>query len=160
MHNLCLIILATNTIFSDLMRITFPKLQVKLQPHPLIKIFWAKVEKVQKRIKLCIIMLINTSYRKPSNKRPGPYLIFQALRGALIQAGRLFFYFRNLYINKFGICLNLTVSKGWFFKKGWIKEKLEKIQLTIFIILFLIAFFFSWTRTHWTVPAIKLFFNK
>ena len=28
------IILATNTIFSDLMPITLPKLHVKLQPHP------------------------------------------------------------------------------------------------------------------------------
>ena len=46
MHNLCLIILATNTIFSDLMRITLPKLHVKLQPHPL-EIF--EVEKVQKK---------------------------------------------------------------------------------------------------------------
>ena len=48
MHNLCLIILVTITIFSDLMLITLPKLYVKLQPHSL-KIFWAKVEKVQKR---------------------------------------------------------------------------------------------------------------
>ena len=60
MHNLCLIILATNNIFSDVMHITLLKLHVKLQPHPL-KIFWAKVEKVQKTHKLCIIMLINPS---------------------------------------------------------------------------------------------------
>ena len=53
--------LATYTIFSALMRITLPKLHVKLQPHPL-KIFWANVEKVQKTHKLCIIMLINPSY--------------------------------------------------------------------------------------------------
>ena len=52
--------LLTYTIFSDLMHITLPKLHVKLQPHPL-KIFWAKVEKVQKTHKLCIIMLINPS---------------------------------------------------------------------------------------------------
>ena len=39
--------LATYTIFSDLMRITLPKLHVKLQPHSL-KIFWVKVEEVQK----------------------------------------------------------------------------------------------------------------
>ena len=39
--------LATYTIFSELMRITLSKLHVKLQPHPL-KIFGAKVEKVQK----------------------------------------------------------------------------------------------------------------
>ena len=58
MHNLCLIILATNTIFSDLMRITLPKLHVKLQSHPL-RISWAKVEKVQKTHELYIIMLIN-----------------------------------------------------------------------------------------------------
>ena len=45
MHNLCLIILAKNTIFSDLMCITLPKLHVKLQPHPL-----KMVEKVQKSI--------------------------------------------------------------------------------------------------------------
>ena len=49
MHNLCQIILTTNTIFIDLMRITLPKLLVKFQPHP--KIFGAKVEKVQKGIK-------------------------------------------------------------------------------------------------------------
>ena len=60
MHNLCLIILATNTIFIDLLRITLPKLHVKLQPHPL-KIFWAKVEKVQKTHELCIIMPISPS---------------------------------------------------------------------------------------------------
>ena len=48
MHNLCRIIFATNTILSDLMRITL-KHQVKLQPHP-FKIFLANVEKVQKRI--------------------------------------------------------------------------------------------------------------
>ena len=34
MHNLCLIILATNTILIDLLRITLQKLHVKLQPHP------------------------------------------------------------------------------------------------------------------------------
>ena len=49
MHNLCLIIIAKNTILSDLMRITLPKLHVKL------KIFWAKVEKVQKTHKLVVI---------------------------------------------------------------------------------------------------------
>ena len=32
------------------------------------------------------------AYRKSSNKRPGAYLNFQALRGALIRAGRLFFF--------------------------------------------------------------------
>ena len=52
--------LATYTIFSDLMRIILPKIHVKLQPS-LSKIFWAKVEKVQKTHKLCIIMLINPS---------------------------------------------------------------------------------------------------
>ena len=45
MHTLCLIILATNTIFSDLMRNTLPKLHVKFQPNSL-KIIWAKVEKL------------------------------------------------------------------------------------------------------------------
>ena len=60
MHNVCLIMLATNTIFIDLVRITLSKLHVKFQPHPL-KMFWAKVEKVQKTHKLCIIMLINPS---------------------------------------------------------------------------------------------------
>ena len=49
MHNLGLIIIATNTIFIDLLRITISKLHVTLQPHPL-KILGAKVEKVQKRI--------------------------------------------------------------------------------------------------------------
>ena len=38
MHTLCLIIFATNTTFSDLIRITLLKLHVKLQPHP-FKIF-------------------------------------------------------------------------------------------------------------------------
>ena len=52
--------LATYTIFSDLMRIILPKIHVKLQPS-LSKIFWAKVEKVKKTHKLCIIMLINPS---------------------------------------------------------------------------------------------------
>ena len=60
MHNLYLIILAKTTIFIDLLCITLPKLHVKLQPHPL-KIFQAKVEKVQKTQKLCTIMLINPS---------------------------------------------------------------------------------------------------
>ena len=55
---LCLIILSTNTIFIDLLRITLPKLHVKLQPHPIIR---AKVKKVQKMHKLCLIMLINPS---------------------------------------------------------------------------------------------------
>ena len=49
MLNLCLITVATNTILSDLMRINLLKLNVKLQPDPL-KIFSAKVEKVQKRM--------------------------------------------------------------------------------------------------------------
>ena len=48
-NHACLIILATNTIFSDLKRIPLPKLHVKSQPHSL-KIFWAKAEKVQKGI--------------------------------------------------------------------------------------------------------------
>ena len=60
MHNLCLVNLATDTIFSDLMRVILPEIHVKLQPS-LSKIFWAKVEKVQKTHKLCIIMLINPS---------------------------------------------------------------------------------------------------
>ena len=47
MHNLCLIILATNNIFIDLLCFTLPRLDMKLQPHPL-KIFLAKVQKVQK----------------------------------------------------------------------------------------------------------------
>ena len=59
MHNLGLIIIATNTIFIDLLRITISKLHVTLQPHPL-KILGAKVEKVQKTHKLCIIMLIKS----------------------------------------------------------------------------------------------------
>ena len=49
------IILATNTIFIDLLRITLPKLHVKLQPHPL-NIFLAKLEKVQKTHEFYIIM--------------------------------------------------------------------------------------------------------
>ena len=61
MHDLCLIILATNTIFIDFQRITLLKLHVKLHPHPL-KIFWAKVENPQKTHKLCITTLINPSY--------------------------------------------------------------------------------------------------
>jgi len=61
MYNLCLIILATNTNSSDMMRITLTELHVKLKPHPL-KIFWAKLEKVQKTHELCIIMFINPSY--------------------------------------------------------------------------------------------------
>ena len=44
-------------------------------------------------------------YHVSSNMRLGAYLIFQALRG------RLFFYFRNLYSNQFGICFDLTVSR-------------------------------------------------
>ena len=47
MHNLCLIILVTITIFSDLISITLPKLHVKLQPHPL-KIFLSKGRKSAK----------------------------------------------------------------------------------------------------------------
>ena len=35
MHSLCLIMLARNTIFIDLLHITLPKLHVKFQPHPL-----------------------------------------------------------------------------------------------------------------------------
>ena len=35
MHNLCLIMLAINTIFIDLLHITLPKHNVKFQPHPL-----------------------------------------------------------------------------------------------------------------------------
>ena len=60
MHIICIIILATKTIFIELLCITLPKLHVKLQPHPL-KIFWAQLEKVQKTHNLCIIMLINPS---------------------------------------------------------------------------------------------------
>ena len=60
MHYLCLIILATNIIFNDFLRLTLLKLHVKLQPHPL-KDFGAKVNKVLKTHKLCTIMLINAS---------------------------------------------------------------------------------------------------
>ena len=56
----CIIMLATKTIFVDLLRITLQKLHVKFQPYPL-KIFWTKVEKVEKTHKLCIIILINPS---------------------------------------------------------------------------------------------------
>ena len=68
MHNLCLIKLATITILIDLLRITLPKLHMKFQPHSL-KIFWAKVEKVQKTHKICIIMLINHSQCNFSGKK-------------------------------------------------------------------------------------------
>ena len=47
MHNLCLIILATKTIFFDLLCITFKKFHVKLQRHPSNN-FIEKIEKVQK----------------------------------------------------------------------------------------------------------------
>ena len=47
MHNLCLIILATNTIFIDLLCITLPKLHAKLQSYPL-EIFWVKVKNPSK----------------------------------------------------------------------------------------------------------------
>ena len=60
MHNLCLIMLTTNTIFIDFLRITLPKLFVKFQPHSL-QTFLIKVDKVQKTHKLCIIMQINPS---------------------------------------------------------------------------------------------------
>ena len=49
MHNLCLIMLATSTIFIDQVPITLRKLHVEFQPIPL-KIFLSKVEEVQKRI--------------------------------------------------------------------------------------------------------------
>ena len=49
MHNSCLIMLATNTMFAEKARTTLPKLHVKFQPDP-IKIFLAKVEKVKKRM--------------------------------------------------------------------------------------------------------------
>ena len=35
MHNLRLIMLATNTIFTDYVRITLTKFHVEFQPHPL-----------------------------------------------------------------------------------------------------------------------------
>ena len=60
MHNHLLIMLATNTIFIDLLCITLSKLHVKFQPNPL-QIFLSKVEKVQKTHKLRMIMLINPS---------------------------------------------------------------------------------------------------
>ena len=60
MHNSFLIMLATNTILIDLVHSTLTKLHMKFQPLPL-KIFWEKVEKVQKTHWLFIIMLINPS---------------------------------------------------------------------------------------------------
>ena len=60
--------LAINTIFIDLLRITLPKVLVKFQPHPL-KIFRTKVEKVQKTHKLCIIMLIKGIEGGPAKKK-------------------------------------------------------------------------------------------
>ena len=49
MHNLFLIMLATNTIFIEEVHITIKKLHLKFQSLPL-KIFWAKVEKIEKGI--------------------------------------------------------------------------------------------------------------
>ena len=60
MKNICLIMLATNTIFIDLLRLSLPKLHVKFQSQSL-KIYREKAEKVKKMDKLCIIMLINPS---------------------------------------------------------------------------------------------------
>ena len=60
MHNLFLIMLATNTVFIDWVHMTLTKLHEKFKPLPL-KIFRVKVEKVQKMHKLCIIMPINPS---------------------------------------------------------------------------------------------------
>ena len=48
MHNLCLTMLAINTIFADLLGITLPKLHVKFQPHPL-KYFLNKGRKSAKK---------------------------------------------------------------------------------------------------------------
>ena len=53
-HNLCLIIYATDTIFF------LPKLDIKFQPDPL-EDFLTKGEKSEKTHKLCLIVLINTS---------------------------------------------------------------------------------------------------
>ena len=47
MYKLFLIMLATNTIFIDLVDMILAKLHVKLKPLPL-KIFLAKMEKVHK----------------------------------------------------------------------------------------------------------------
>ena len=47
MHKQILIMLATNTILTDLVHMTLIKLHVKFKPLPL-KILRAKVEKVQK----------------------------------------------------------------------------------------------------------------
>ena len=58
MYNSCLIILATNAIFIDLLRLT--KLHVKLQPL-YIKDVLSEGKKRAKTQKLCIIMLINPS---------------------------------------------------------------------------------------------------
>ena len=49
--NVCLIILATNTIFIDLLRITLPKLHIKLQPHPL-KVYLSRGRKSAKNAKI------------------------------------------------------------------------------------------------------------
>ena len=47
MHNLCLIMLATNTIFIDLLCLSLPKLHVKFQRQSL-KSFWSKMSFEQK----------------------------------------------------------------------------------------------------------------
>ena len=53
---ICLIMLATNTIFVYKVRITLPRRHVKL-----LKDFMSKGGKNEKTHKLCIIMLINSS---------------------------------------------------------------------------------------------------
>ena len=59
MHNLWQIMLVTNTIFTDLLRITLTKLQAKFQ---LLKDLLIKGGKSAKTHELCIIMLIIPSW--------------------------------------------------------------------------------------------------
>ena len=60
MHKVSLIMHSTDIIFIAEVHITLTKLYVKFQSDPL-KIFWAKVEKVQKMHKSCLTMLIKPS---------------------------------------------------------------------------------------------------
>ena len=60
MHKSSILMHATDTIFIHYVHIILTKLHEKLKHNPL-KIFQAKMEKVQNTCNLCLIMLMNAS---------------------------------------------------------------------------------------------------
>ena len=84
-----------------------------------------------------IVFQISFQHKKSSRA----LILFFRLYGGVYSSGALIFLFQKFVYQQIRNLLKLNCFKGLIFQKRMNKRKIGKIQLTISIILFLIAFF-------------------